>query len=81
MNHGLHAVLAQQAGDQLPVTDVAHHQGRVGHRLPEAARQIIQNDDRFATFTQLQDHMAADISRAARDQNRTSTHVRLASVL
>ena len=48
--------------DQFPIADVADDERRSANRLPEAARQIIQYDDRFATLAQLQDHMAADVT-------------------
>ena len=51
------------------VADVADDQRRAQHGLAKAVRQIIEHDHPLAARAQLQQHVAADIARAAGDQN------------
>ena len=66
----LHAVLAHDAADELLVPDIADDQRRIGrHRPAEAGRQIVEDDDALPAVEELENHMAADITGSAGDED------------
>jgi hypothetical protein len=74
MHHRIEAVFGHEPVQQFFIADVAFHQPRLGRdRPPVPGREIIQDDDVFAGIRECQNHMAADIACAARDQD---THAR-----
>ncbi len=75
VHHGAHGVAAQYLEHLLAVSHLAHDEGGVEHRLAEARRQVIQHDDPLTACAQLQDHVAADVAGAARNQYRGPIHV------
>ena len=61
----------QQIGDQRLVPEITGDQRHVlRQRAGEAGRQVVQHHDPLARIVQRPDHVAADIARPARDQNR-----------
>jgi len=68
MQHRFNVVLAQDATDQIHVTGVADDQRAVEYRFPKAGRQIVEDNDVLAAFTELAHHMAADVAGAAGDK-------------
>jgi hypothetical protein len=65
------AVLVDEAGDQGLVAHVAHGEGGLlGNGPAEACRQVIENHNLLARIHKFEHHVAADIARAARHQNR-----------
>ncbi len=60
---------SQHAAHQRGVADVAYDQRHVAHGLPEPGGQVVDDDDRLAALAQLLYRVAADIARAASDQN------------
>ena len=62
-------VFGEGTSQQFSIPDVADDQQRVADRLPEAGHEIVQHHHPFAPGAQLQDHVAADIAGAARDQH------------
>ena len=70
MDDGVDLVLAQDALDERAVADIAFDERHVGgHGPAEAGRQVVDHDRLFAVVEKFEDHMAADITGAARDQN------------
>jgi hypothetical protein len=76
VHYGTDLMATQELEYELTPANILDHQGRVLHRLAEAAREIVQDHDLFAALSQLQDDVAADVSSAARDQYRSATHHR-----
>ena len=71
MGDGLDAARLHDALDQILVRHVADDQlGRGMDRPAEAVGQIVQHHDLLAGIDKRQHHVAADIARAARHQNR-----------
>ena len=71
MNDGGDAILLDRPGDQFAVagrTIDERHRGR--EQIAESGRQIVEHDDGIAGVDQLMYHVAADVTGAARDQNR-----------
>ncbi len=62
-------VFGEGSGQQLAISDIAHDQRGIADRLAKPGRQIVQHHDPLAAVAQLQDHVAADIARATRDQH------------
>ena len=66
MGDGVDAVGLQGAQHQLVIADIADHERHaLRHRPAEAGRQIVENHGPVARIEQGQNHMAADIARAA----------------
>ena len=74
MHDGVHLVFAQHAGHQRAVRGVADHEFAVGHRTAKPGRKVVQNHDAFAGFTELTDHVAADITGTAGHENGVFVH-------
>jgi hypothetical protein len=70
----LDAVLAKSPLDEILVAHVADHERNLRRQDPrEPGREIVEHDHILASVEQRQDHVTADITRAARHQNRHST--------
>src|ERR1700692_2652421 len=71
MHDGIDSALRQEARTQRVVAPIAPHPPPWGSRLPEAAAQVVEDDDVFARLAQLTYHVAADVAGTAGDQNRS----------
>ena len=70
MHDRIEFVFGHQPGEQFLIADIAFDQLGLGrHGPPEAGREIVEHHDIFAGIGQRQNHVAADIARAARHQN------------
>ena len=70
MDDRLHAVFAHDAADELLIADVADDEGGVGrHRPAKAGRQVVEDDDALATIEELENHMAADVTGSAGNED------------
>jgi len=69
MDDSVNTVFAHNGLNQVLVTCIADHQGRrFGDSPLETRRKVVDDNNALARVQQFQDHMAADVSRAARDQ-------------
>ena len=70
MRDGVDAVFAENSFNERHIAKIADDElcWRL-HGGPEAARQIVENNNIFASVKKRQHHMAADIASAARYQN------------
>ena len=69
MHDGVDPVLRQQPRDECVIRDFADHQFAGGHCLAKALPQVIEDDDLLTGIGQLSDHMAADVTGPAGDQD------------
>ena len=67
VHDGIDLVLLEELRYQGLVAHLAHHQRPRGHGLPEPLAEVVQNHDPLAGFTELADHVAADVAGAAGD--------------
>ena len=76
MQHGVDVVLAQHPRDERGVGDIAQHEGRIEHGLAEAGAEVVEHHHALAALAQLQHRVAADVARAAGDEDAGSSCLR-----
>jgi hypothetical protein len=69
VHDGVDTMLGHQPRYQRVVPDIAHDELARRERLSETLAQIVENQDALAGFTQLANHMAANVAGAAGDEN------------
>ena len=70
MDDRIDAVFSREFADERLIAGIAFDEnGTIGHQPAIAGREIVENDDVFAALERRVNHMRADITRAARDQN------------
>jgi hypothetical protein len=69
MHDGVDGVLAQNVGNERFVGHVAYDEMRASYGLPKAGRKVIEYDNGFATFGELQNSMAANVAGTAGDED------------
>jgi hypothetical protein len=69
MHHGIDLVFLEEPRYQRCVAHLPDHELPGRHRLPESLAEIIENDHSLASLTQLPDHVTADISGPAGDED------------
>ena len=70
MDNGIKLMLRHQAGEKIRIANIAFDQLCLGrHGPPETGRQIVEHHDIFARINESQNHVAADVARAACYQN------------
>ena len=72
MHDGVHRVLLQQAADQLAIAGIADDQVAMDDRIGKTGAEVIEHHHVVTGFAELADHMAADITGAAGDENGVS---------
>ncbi len=71
VDDGLHAAPGDQLAHERLVAEVADHELDVFRQRPAEARgQVVEYHDRLAAIDEFPHHVAADVARAARHQNR-----------
>ena len=75
MHDGVDAVLAHDGAREILVAHVADDERRLRrHGPPEPRGQIVENHDLFAGLDEFENHVAADIAGAARNQDSHFDH-------
>ena len=70
MDDGIEFMFGHQAVEKLRIANIAFDQFCLGrHGPPEAGRKIVDHHDLFARINESQNHVAADVARAACHQN------------
>jgi len=67
VHDGIAAMGAQDLENLLPVADFADEERGIEHRLAEPSGEIVQDHDLLAASTELQYHVAADVTGASGD--------------
>jgi hypothetical protein len=65
MHHRIDLMLRQQTRDQGVIADIADYQLASRDGLPEAFRQVVENDNSFADFAQLSYDVTTNVTGTA----------------
>ena len=68
MHYRGYAMLGQDATDDFTVPCIADNQRAAGDGRAKSGAEVIQNDDIFAGFTQLTNHVAAYVAGSSCDE-------------